>query len=442
MKKWIITLFLALAAIALLPVFSLNCEAASKKVEIYGNKISVNTEKICFIASDESDLEFYMGLYTDGSYKRYYVVPKDTVIDCKQIAAKFPKLKRLTVIYGGITNVPSLSKLEQFRKLELYNCDGTENLSFLKKLPKLTMFHYVNWDCESLKYLKYLPELTDLEIHAGNEVLKTLAPIKNLKKLKKLDIRATCENLDEIAGLTSLTHLKLNLPTAKNISAVANFKNLVEFEFSTCNIKMDISPIGGLKKLKRVYLQNDVKSLEPLKKLKNVEKLGLYNFAYTYDISTSEIKEIVSGMTGLKELTLLNCDIYDCKFLSGLKKLTALSLDMNHIRSLEGLEGLKKLKYLSLNYYDGGVNKLDLTPLKNLTKLESLGLASNRIDDISPLGNLVNLEWLGLSETGTENLKPLLKLKNLKRLVIYRCADREGLEAFREKYPDCEIIDG
>ncbi len=439
MKKWLISFFLILTAVVLIPAFWVDAHAASGKVAIFGNNIPVNTEKICFIESDDPEFDF--SFFTDGSYKKYYTVPSGTVIDCKQIAAKFPKLKRLTVIYSEVSNASSLSKLEKFSKLELYHCDGTENLSFLKKLPKLTLFHYTNWDCESFKYLKYLTNLTDLQISGGNEVLNTLSPIKNLKKLKKLGIRATCKNLDEIAGLTSLTHLKLSLPTGEDISAVANFKNLVEFEFETCNKKMDISPIGGLKKLKRVYLQNDVKSLEPLKKLKNIEKLGLYNFSLTYSISAYEIKEIVSGMKGLKELTLLNCGIKDCKFLSGLKKLEVLYLDMNKIRNLTGLEGLKELRSLSLNYYDLGTNTLDLSAIKNLTKLESLGLSGNTVKSISPLSKLVNLEWLGLSETGTTDLAPLLKLKNLKRLVIYNCADPDGLEAFTKKYPDCEIID-
>ncbi len=426
---------------AALPLFAVDAFAASAKVTVFGNKIPVNTEKICFIEEGNLDPQFDFEFYTDGSYKKYYTVSKGTVIDCKQIAAKFPKLKRLTVIYAEVSNVSDLSKLAQFRKLELYNCDGTENISFLKKLPKLTMFHYVNWDCESLKYLKYLTDLTDLRISAGNEVLRTLAPIKNLKKLKKLDIRATCENLDEIAGLTSLTHLSLSLPCGEDISAVANFKNLVEFDLGTCNDYLDISAIGGLKKLKRVYLQNDVKSLEPLKKLKNIEKLGLYNFDYNYRVSTSDIKDVVSGMTGLKELTLLNCGLWDCKFLSGLKKLEVLSLEMNHIEYLTGLEGMKKLRYLGLNCYDGGRNELDLSAIKNLTQLESLALAGNTIKSISPLSKLVNLEWLGLSDTGVKDLSPLLKLSKLKKLVIYGCADRDGLEAFSKKYPDCEVID-
>lgn len=72
--------------------------------------------------------------------------------------------------------------------------------------------------------------------------------------------------------------------------------------------------------------------------------------------------------------------------------------------SIQGLEKAVNLTALFLG--GGGMNQppfqffgnlVDISPLRNLTQLESVHLQHNQIEDISPLANLDNVSWLDLS---------------------------------------------
>lgn len=92
------------------------------------------------------------------------------------------------------------------------------------------------------------------------------------------------------------------------------------------------------------------------------------------------------------------------------------------IIDIAGLEYATNLIHLHL----GGNNHIqDLSPLSNLTQLQSLhlwhrpsytGPVTNL--DIHPLANLINLEWLSLEGNGISNISPLVGLKKLRVLHL------------------------
>jgi Leucine-rich repeat (LRR) protein len=61
---------------------------------------------------------------------------------------------------------------------------------------------------------------------------------------------------------------------------------------------------------------------------------------------------------------------------------------------------------------------IDLTPLKNLSNLETLSLSISQINNITPLSGLVNLKILSLEETGLSNIEPVRGLINLQHLSL------------------------
>ena len=78
--------------------------------------------------------------------------------------------------------------------------------------------------------------------------------------------------------------------------------------------------------------------------------------------------------------------------------ITELNIDWTLYEDLniEDIKYLKGLETLSLSSYQ---YNFDLTPLANLTKLNSLNLFGNAINDIRPLERLTNLTKLNLGST-------------------------------------------
>ncbi len=77
------------------------------------------------------------------------------------------------------------------------------------------------------------------------------------------------------------------------------------------------------------------------------------------------------------------------------------------------LEKLKIVKSPASKYI-----YIDLSPLKNLTKLEILTLVHSEINNIKPLAFLKNLKELDISYTEILDIEPLCELPNLEKLTI------------------------
>jgi Leucine-rich repeat (LRR) protein len=61
---------------------------------------------------------------------------------------------------------------------------------------------------------------------------------------------------------------------------------------------------------------------------------------------------------------------------------------------------------------------IDLTPIKNLTNIESLILIQTRIENLEPLSGLINLKRLYIPEIGLSSIEPLRGLINLQDLTL------------------------
>jgi Leucine-rich repeat (LRR) protein len=107
----------------------------------------------------------------------------------------------------------------------------------------------------------------------------------------------------------------------------------------------------------------------------------------------------------------------DISPLAELTNLQSLGLPNNHITDLTPLAGLTNLRTLYLQ--DNRI--ADLTPLAGLTNLRTLYLQNNRIiTDITPLAGLTNLRVLWLSNNQITDLTPLAGLTDLQRLYLER----------------------
>ena len=75
----------------------------------------------------------------------------------------------------------------------------------------------------------------------------------------------------------------------------------------------------------------------------------------------------------------------------------------------------------------------DFAPLKGLTALQSLNLASTQVADLAPLKGLTALQSLDLSYTKVADLAPLQDLPNLKSIRGAPEAELEKLNAYRSQ---------
>jgi len=134
------------------------------------------------------------------------------------------------------------------------------------------------------------------------------------------------------------------------------------------------------------------------------------------NLANRKIKDIsiISGLSGLIQLSLIGNQITDVTALRALTDLAGLDLKINQITDLTPLSKLTNLIWINLNS-----NQIEsLMPLIPLKKLSRLYLNDNQITDLTPLRALTNLTRLDLEGNQIIDLIPMLKLNNLNTLNL------------------------
>ena len=162
------------------------------------------------------------------------------------------------------------------------------------------------------------------------------------------------------------------------------------------------------------------------KKIENIKIDG--------DFDPNNINKIYTCFPNIKKLNLgeFKGD------LTPLKNLTQLqSLKIYRVKGdLTPLKNLTQLQSLKITWFNGNLTPLsnltqlqslilkrfrgNLTPLSNLTQLQSLELWDYNGDNITPLSNLTQLQSLELRDYNGDNIKPLEKLSQLQTLKLRR----------------------
>lgn len=210
-------------------------------------------------------------------------------------------------------------------------------------------------------------------------------------------------------SLAIIIRRELDLYTFEPISK-DSLKEITELTISYA--KPHVKSLKGLEyatELKNLIIHGyyEKKDIHPIRNLKNLTKLRLYQFPL------KNLKAL-RNLTQLNELALFDNGIKDISAVVHLKKLTDLSIGRNPITDLTPLRELTNLTRLSL-----GQNPIaDLTPLRELTNLTQLRLGNNQVRDITPLANLKKLTTLTLYDNHISDITPLAELTNLTKLNI------------------------
>jgi len=137
-------------------------------------------------------------------------------------------------------------------------------------------------------------------------------------------------------------------------------------------------------------------------------------------LNTIGSKKIIY-LTGLEfcinitQLNAYNNQISDLSPLAGLTKLQSLILDYNQIEDMSALSELANLERLNLNN-----NMVESIPdLQDLKQLRDLYLENNQLDDIDGVAGLTALEQLWIAGNQIQEISALRGLTNLTTLLAY-----------------------
>ncbi len=181
-----------------------------------------------------------------------------------------------------------------------------------------------------------------------------------------------------------------------------------------------LEDLAAKPKQKGITIKNEtgITDFSPLLTMKNLTDLELSGCAITDDA----VKNSLTSLIWLKNLTLNDNQITTLTSFSGMNKLSALSLNRNAIKTLDGISGFTGLTKFSVS----GNGLGDIADLSDLTALREIDLSDNIINDISPLAVLQTVSDLNLSANSISSAEPL---KNLSRCKTINLSGNTGLSS-------------
>ena len=152
-----------------------------------------------------------------------------------------------------------------------------------------------------------------------------------------------------------------------------------------------------------------------------VTELDLNMFNVDWSVPRIEDLSSLQYFTNLTSLNL-NQSLYneegsfDISPLAGLTKLETLAICCDGVDDISELSGLVNMKNLEIWGEDNEIT--DFSPLYGMTQMEDLWLQSLQLSDISFVADMPNLWFLNISYTQVTDLTPLSGLTNLRCLYL------------------------
>ncbi|MBI3118927.1 MAG: DUF1565 domain-containing protein, partial [Candidatus Hydrogenedentes bacterium] len=130
--------------------------------------------------------------------------------------------------------------------------------------------------------------------------------------------------------------------------------------------------------------------------------VNLFNLQLGY-VGVNDM-DLLSGLTNMRELTVIGNGLTEISFVSGMTQLTVLNAAENQIADFSPVAGLNTL--VNLNIAQNLVDNLQA--VAGLYNLDALQTYANRISDLSPLSALTHLSYLGLVGNQIFTVTPLI----------------------------------
>ncbi len=258
--------------------------------------------------------------------------------------------------------------------------------------------HYDHYETpfEDIAEIEGLETLTHLkELILGPNYITEIKGLENLSNLQVLSLHDN--EIKEIKGLENLTSLQKLVLSSNRIKEIKGLETLTDLRYLTLN-------------------SNNIEVIQGLEHLSNLQKLDLrYNPVGASEKIlqwTKGAQEVVKYCQEKKKRTHLVTfrediyGVYDTLDLS--------NKEIKNVSEIEGLEHVTHFRILNLrNNYLKKIKGLEF-----LSDLKKLDLSKNLIQEITGLETLTNLEYLDLSLNQIKEIKGLETLTNLKELLL------------------------
>lgn len=306
-----------------------------------------------------------------------------------------------------------------------------------KNLAGILTLHHMPWLAQvEAAYNEFsavscaaLPRLRALNLKANK--IRDLTPLADLKNLTALNLGHNLDITDvtPLAGLKDLEKLDLSLNQIRDIEALSSLGKLKELNLRANRI-MDLTGIAFLRELRNLDISfNEIPDISVLGNFQNLEHLAMGNNPVSNlnplrllpNLKTLECRAIrnpelhvLYALKNLEKLHLEGNSLQDISVLAALTNLKEVNLANNQIRDIHSLRHATGMEYLNI-----AQNPLaDISTLPLLNNLKTLSMHETNIADLHQLESLVNLENLQLGKNGLSNIAPLNVLTHLKRLDL------------------------
>ena len=230
------------------------------------------------------------------------------------------------------------------------------------------------------------------------------------------------KNLDQISSLTKLEHLSIEYTGITSLNGIEKFENLKKLDIGN-TLVTDLSNISEVKSLEiltavsmgeRVKTSKDehahegLTDISALAELENLKQL---------DISYNAVADL-GPLSGLKNLTMLGMDENCAKNLDALneiKTLEGFSAANNHLENVDGIKNNKDITIFAVN---GNKEIKDISIVGEFTKLETLVVNDNKIENIGDLSKLDKLTEFTASNNKIKDISSLYGCTSLGSLTV------------------------
>ena len=229
-----------------------------------------------------------------------------------------------------------------------------------------------------------------------------------------VELDAMFTDIDNIEPLKKLTQLEYLGIGSTKISNIESIRNLTKLKIFLMGGHLNV--IDSTYNVK--YDAPPITDLTPLGNLQNLEEIDL---DVTKDLDLTPLRKLEK----LRSLRLIMAEDIDTGTIAHMSSLEELLLGATSIEDINFLSRLDRLETLDLR--SSKVQSLDA--LAKLSRLKFLNLAATPVIDFKPIATITTMEELNVSSTAIESVESLRNLRALKKLDLRntKVADLEPL---------------
>lgn len=344
------------------------------------------------------------------------------------------ELAILNLSNSTIYNIESLANLGNLRILDISNT-GIDNLEASIGMTVLEDLKMRNTLVTDLAPLSTLSTLNFLDL-SDNEQLQSLEALQSLNKLKVLYCNNTMVN--DLTPLSALKNLEILYCENSEITSLNGLELLPNLKKVYC----DNSLLGRQKAIDFMKEHPHILVVYESKQLQmwwdEIPETWKNIFAEIVELDSIPTKEQLHKITTIKEINLAgNTLIKSLLPLEKLKNLQKLNASNTSITSLDGIGEAREMRVLNIS----NTRIQQLYAIESLNLIEDLALSFCPVNDLTPLNRLVNLKQLSIDNTLVENIKALEELQNLRYLNADKTqVNQQQFEDFIELKKDILLI--